>query len=230
MEYINVAIDGPAGAGKSSVAKAVSADLGYIYIDTGAMYRAFALYAVRAGIDLKAQKNRLIDLLDDIVIDIKYKNGEQRIFLGDDDVSERIRETDITRASSDIAVIPEVRLKLVEFQRSLAKGQNVIMDGRDIATYVLPDAQVKIFLTASAAKRAQRRVLQNRQKGIISDIKSIERDIAERDKQDSEREFAPLRQAKDAVLLDTSDLTFDEAVRAVKKIISDKTGEISRVL
>lgn len=230
MEYINVAVDGPAGAGKSSVARAVSADLGYIYIDTGAMYRACALYAVRAGIDLKNQKNRLIDLLDDIVIDIKYKNGEQRIFLGNDDVSERIREADITKASSDIAVIPEVRLKLVEFQRNLAKGQNVIMDGRDIATHVLPDAQVKIFLTASAAKRAERRVLQNRQKGIISDVKSIERDIAERDKQDSEREFAPLRQAKDAVLLDTSDMTFDEVVRAVKKIISDKTGEISRVL
>lgn len=230
MEYINVAVDGPAGAGKSSVARAVSADLGYIYIDTGAMYRACALYAVRAGIDLKSQKNRLIELLDDIVIDIKYKNGEQRIFLGNDDVSERIREIDITKASSDIAVIPEVRIKLVEFQRNLAKGQNVIMDGRDIATNVLPDAQVKIFLTASAAKRAERRVLQNRQKGIISDIKSIERDIAERDKQDSEREFAPLRQAKDAVLLDTSDMTFDEVVSAVKKIISDKTGEISRVL
>lgn len=230
MDYINVAVDGPAGAGKSSIAKALAAEMGYIYIDTGAMYRASALYAVRAGIDVRTQKDRLIESLDDIVIDIKYENGEQKIFLGNEDVSMRIREADITKASSDIAVIPEVRLKLVELQRSLAKGKNVIMDGRDIATYVLPDAQVKIFLTASVQKRAERRAQQNRQKGINSDIKLIEQDIAARDKQDSEREFAPLKKDADAVLLDTSDLTFDESVKAVKKIISDKTGENSRVL
>lgn len=230
MDHINVAVDGPAGAGKSSIAKALAKEMGYIYIDTGAMYRAAALYAVNKGIDIKNDRERLVNSLDDMVINIKYKDGEQRIFLGNDDVSERIRQTDITMASSDIAVIPQVRMKLVELQRKLAKGADVIMDGRDIATYVLPDAEVKIFLTASAHKRAQRRVLQNLQKGIECDIKSVEEDIIRRDEQDSHREFAPLKQAADAVVIDTSDMTFEEAAAAVKKIILDKTGENSRVL
>jgi cytidylate kinase len=230
MCYINVAIDGPAGAGKSSIAKALANELGYVYVDTGAMYRASALYAIENGIDIKAQREKLISVLDDILIDIKYENGSQRIFLCGKDVSERIREADVTKGSSDIAVIPEVRLKLVELQRKLAKSANVIMDGRDIATYVLPNADVKIFLTASVEKRAERRLAQMREKGIEGDIKSVEDDIRYRDKNDSEREFAPLKQADDAVLLDTSELDFEGSVSAVKKIITDMTGESSGVL
>lgn len=224
MNYINVAIDGPAGAGKSSIAKTLSAKLGYIYIDTGAMYRAAALYALNSGINIKTQKDRLINSLDDIIIDIKYENDMQRIFLGGSDVSERIRMPDVTKASSDIAVIPEVRMKLVELQRNLAKGSDVIMDGRDIATYVLPDADVKIFLTASVQKRAERRAAQNKKNGIKCDIETIKKDIILRDEQDTQREFAPLKKAPDAVMLDTSSLTFDESVAAAEKIISDKTG------
>ena len=230
MKFVNVAIDGPAGAGKSTIAKAAAKDLGYIYVDTGAMYRACALYALNSGIDIASQRDALIAALDDIVINIKYKDAQQRIFLCGDDVSERIREPDITALSSDIAVIPEVRLKLVELQRKLAEGTNVIMDGRDIATYVLPDADVKIFLTASVEERARRRVLQMKASGMDADTESVRKDIIRRDKNDSEREFAPLRQAEDAVLLDTSDIDFDTALSEVKKIIDAKTGVISCVL
>ncbi|MCH5184630.1 MAG: (d)CMP kinase [Oscillospiraceae bacterium] len=230
MEYINVALDGPAGAGKSSIAKSLAEELGYIYIDTGAMYRSIAVYAIESGIDIKNQRNLLINSLDNINVDIKYKDGTQHIFLNGNDVSERIREADATKGSSDVAVIPEVRLKLVALQRSLAAGANVIMDGRDIATHVLPDAQVKIYLTASVEERAARRLRQMRERGTDGDIKSVEEDIRLRDKQDSEREFAPLRRAEDAVLLDTSDMNFEESVAAVKKIILEKTGELDHVL
>lgn len=227
MGYINIAIDGPAGAGKSSIAKKLANELGFIYVDTGAMYRASALFAIKNGINIVSERDKLIASLDMINIDIKYIDGTQRIYLDNDDVSERIREPDVTKASSDIAVIPEVRIKLVQMQRKLADGQNVIMDGRDIGTYVLPNAQVKIYLTASVEERAKRRLRQMAEKGITGDIKSVENDIRYRDKNDSEREFAPLCKADDAVVLDTSDLDFEASVEAMKQIIKNKTGDIS---
>ncbi|MBS7299162.1 MAG: (d)CMP kinase [Eubacteriales bacterium] len=218
MKKFNVAIDGPAGAGKSSISKAVAKKLGCIYVDTGAMYRACALYAIENNIPITAEG--LQNELDNIKIRIKYAEDGQRIYLGDVDVSGRIRESDVSIGASDIAVIPAVRLKLVEMQRELAKTNNVVMDGRDIGTYVLPDAEVKIFLTASVDERARRRVLEMEQKGQTADFETVKKDMAYRDKNDSEREFAPLKQAEDAVLLDTTELTFDEVVTAVTDIIA----------
>lgn len=220
MKKFNVAIDGPAGAGKSSISKAVAKKLGCIYVDTGAMYRACALYAIENNIPIKAES--LEGELDKIKIDIKYTDAGQRIYLGGNDVSERIREPDVSIGASDIAVIPAVRLKLVDMQRELARTNCVVMDGRDIGTYVLPDAEVKIFLTASVDERARRRVLEMEQKGQEADFETVKRDMAYRDKNDSEREFAPLKQADDAVLLDTTDMDFDAVVAAVTEII-DKT-------
>ncbi|MEE0944808.1 MAG: (d)CMP kinase [Clostridia bacterium] len=218
MKKFNVAIDGPAGAGKSSISKAVAKKLGCIYVDTGAMYRACALYAIENNIPITAEG--LENELDKIKIGIKYAEDGQRIFLGGTDVSGRIREPDVSIGASDIAVIPAVRLKLVEMQRELAKTNNVVMDGRDIGTYVLPDAEVKIFLTASVDERARRRVLEMEQKGQKADFETVKKDMAYRDKNDSEREFAPLKQAEDAVLLDTTELTFEEVVAAVTDIIA----------
>lgn len=208
MKKVNIAIDGPAGAGKSSISKEVAKRLGIVYVDTGAMYRACAVYALEKGIEISQEA--IIPHLDDIKIDINYNENGQQIILNGKDVSDRIREQDATIGSSKIAVIPEVRLKLVELQRSLAESKSVIMDGRDIGTYVLPNADLKIFLTASVAERARRRFLEMQQKGMECDIKDVERDIEFRDKNDSEREFAPLRCAEDAVLIDSSDLNFDE--------------------
>ena len=217
MRTINVAIDGPAGAGKSSISKAVAEKKGYIYIDTGAMYRAAALYAIEKSIPITA--DALKNHLDKIDINIENIDGEQHIFLCGRDVSARIREADISIGASDIAVIPDVRIKLVEMQRELAKGKNVIMDGRDIGTYVLPNANVKIFLTASVEERAKRRVAQMKEKGLEADIESVKQDIIYRDKNDSSRSFAPLKQADDAVLLDTTELDFEQVVGEVLDLI-----------
>lgn len=215
---IKVAIDGPAGAGKSSIAKAVAKKLGFVYIDTGAMYRAVAVYAIENGIEI-IEKSFTDEVLDRIKIDISYDEGGQRIFLCGKDVSERIRLADASIGASNVATIPAVRLKLVELQRNLAKKSSVIMDGRDIGTYVLPDAQVKIFLTASVEERARRRLLELVQKGQEADFEQVKKDIEYRDKNDSERKFAPLRQAEDAVLVDTSDMTIDEVIDTITKII-----------
>ncbi len=217
MPTINVAIDGPAGAGKSSISKAVAEKKGYIYIDTGAMYRAAALYAIEKSIPITA--DALKNHHDKIDINIENIDGEQHIFLCGRDVSARIREADISIGASDIAVIPDVRIKLVEMQRELAKGKNVIMDGRDIGTYVLPNANVKIFLTASVEERAKRRVAQMKEKGLEADIESVKQDIIYRDKNDSSRSFAPLKQADDAVLLDTTELDFEQVVGEVLDLI-----------
>ncbi len=221
MKRVNIAIDGPAGAGKSSISKEVAKRLGIVYVDTGAMYRACAVYALENGIEISEEAIK--PHLDDIKIDINYNENGQQIILNGEDVSKRIREQDATIGSSKIAVIPEVRLKLVELQRSLAESKSVIMDGRDIGTYVLPNADLKIFLTASVAERARRRFLEMQQKGMECNIKDVERDIEFRDKNDSEREFAPLRCAEDAVLIDSSDLNFDEVCDKiydmVKKIL-----------
>lgn len=217
---MKVAIDGPAGAGKSSIAKAVAKNLGFIYIDTGAMYRAVAVYAIENGIEIK-EENFTKDVLDRIKIDIAYEDGTQKIYLSGKDVSERIREADVSIGASNVAVIPAVRLKLVELQRKLSEKTSVIMDGRDIGTYVLPDAEVKIFLTASSDIRAKRRLLEMEQKGMSADFETVKRDIEYRDKNDSEREFAPLRQAEDAVLVDTSDMTIEEVIERITEIIGE---------
>ena len=218
---MKVAIDGPAGAGKSSIAKAVSKKLGFVYIDTGAMYRAVAVYAIENGIEIK-EENFTGDVLDKIKIDITYEDGTQRIFLLGKDVSERIREADASIGASNVAVIPQVRLKLVELQRTLAEKTSVIMDGRDIGTYVLPDAEVKIFLTASSDVRAKRRLLEMKEKGMEADFETVKRDIEYRDKNDSERAFAPLRKAEDAVLVDTSDMTIEEVINRITEIIREE--------
>ena len=220
-----VAVDGPAGAGKSTVSKAVAKELGYVYIDTGAMYRSVALYAIRNGIDCKTESDRLIDRLNDIQLEIKYFDGGQHIFLNGEDVSDKIRTEEVSVGASDAAVIPEVRKKLVELQRKMAENDNVIMDGRDICSYVLPDAQVKIFLTASADARAQRRYKELTEKGISCDYEKIKSDIEYRDKNDSERAEAPLRQAPDAVRVDTSGLSFEEAVEKIKSVIAERKGD-----
>ncbi len=218
---MKVAIDGPAGAGKSSIAKAVSKKLGFVYIDTGAMYRAVAVYAIENGIEIK-EENFTKEVLDAIKIDIIYEDGTQKIFLLGKDVSDRIREADASIGASNVAVIPAVRLKLVELQRTLAEKTSVIMDGRDIGTYVLPDAEVKIFLTASSDVRAKRRLLEMKEKGMDADFETVKRDIEYRDKNDSEREFAPLRQAEDAVLVDTSDMTIEEVIDRITEIIREE--------
>lgn len=187
MKYISVAVDGPAGAGKSSVSKAVAKSLGYTYIDTGAMYRAVALFAINNGIDAKNETEKLISRLNEVEIDIKYTDEGQQIYLLGENVSKRIREEDVSVGASNVAVIPEVRKKLVELQRKMAESANVIMDGRDICSYVLPNADVKIFLTASAESRAKRRYDELCEKGIECDFEKIKADMEYRDKNDSQR-------------------------------------------
>ena len=222
LKNICIAVDGPAGAGKSSVSKACAKAFGLVYIDTGAMYRSAALYAIEQGIPIT--EDALAPELDNIQIDMRYTDGVQRIYLNGKDVTARIREADVSRGASDIAVIPAVRLKLVELQRMLAKNNPVIMDGRDIGTYVLPDADLKIFLTTSVDVRARRRLAEMAQKGEAADFETVKRDIQYRDKNDSEREFAPLRQAVDAVLVDSSNMDFDGVVAHISNLIQGKLG------
>lgn len=217
---MRVAIDGPAGAGKSSVAKACAEKLKYIYIDTGAMYRAAAVYAIENGIEI-TQAGLSDEVLDKIKIDISYNENGQQIFLCGKDVTKRIREADASAGASNIAVIPAVRLKLTDLQRRLAEGNDVIMDGRDIGTYVFPDAEVKIFLTASVDVRAERRWKELRQSGKDADLEEIKRGIEYRDKNDSEREFAPLKRAEDAVLIDSSHMSVDEVIDRIITIIKE---------
>ncbi len=215
MKKISIAIDGPAGAGKSTVAKSVAKSLGLVYIDTGAMYRSVALYAKEQGVDTKNDKNGVISVLDGVDIELRQENGIQKVYLCGKDVSERIRMADISMGASDVAVIPEVRLKLVDLQRAMAEKSSVIMDGRDIGTYVLPDADLKIYLTASVDARAKRRYDELVEKGVECDFESVKTDIAARDKNDSERDFAPLKQADDAILIDTSEKTLEESIEMV---------------
>lgn len=217
MKNIRVAIDGPAGAGKSTVSRTAAEKFGLIYVDTGAMYRACAVYAIENGIEISEEA--ITPHLDEINIDLAYNEKGQRIFLNGKDVSERIREADATAGSSAIAVIPSVRLKLVELQRKIAESKAVIMDGRDIGTYVLPDAELKIYLTASVEERARRRFEEIREKGMECDLKRVEEDIAKRDENDSNRAFAPLRRAEDAILIDSSAMSYDEVCREVYRLI-----------
>ncbi len=218
---INVAIDGPAGAGKSTIAREVSKRLGFIYIDTGAMYRAVALYAILNDIDTK-DKESICLMLPDINIDIKHDNGSQSVFLNGKDVTDSIRNEDVSVAASNVAVIPEVRLKLLDLQRQLAQKHSVIMDGRDIGTYVLPNADIKVFLTASAKERAGRRYLELTEKGQKCDFEDVLKDMEYRDKNDSTREFAPLKQADDAIIIDTTDYNLENSINIVYNAITER--------
>ena len=211
---MNVAIDGPAGAGKSTIAKAVAAKKGYVYVDTGAMYRAMALYFIRAGISSDDEKS-ISDSVDDIVVSIKYENGAQHVILNDEDVTGFIRTEEVGNMASATSVYSAVRTKLVALQQELAKTTDVIMDGRDIGTVVLPNADVKVFLTASVKCRAKRRFDELKAKGENPDFDKIAKDIEERDYRDSHREISPLKQAEDATLVDSSDMTIDEVVNAI---------------
>jgi len=226
MSKVNVAVDGPAGAGKSSVSKAVAKAFGYIYVDTGAMYRAIALKCINNGLSYESDVQKIIKILDSTDVDIKYVDGTQRIYLDNDDVTDYIRTQEVSDAASGVAVIPEVRLKLVELQRNLARNNNVIMDGRDIGTYVLPDANIKIFLTASSAERARRRCLDYENSGIPYDFETVKADIEKRDYNDSHREFAPLRQAEDAILINTDGIGFPEVVNMICSVIKEKSNDL----
>ncbi|SEK29408.1 cytidylate kinase [Pseudobutyrivibrio ruminis] len=211
---MNVAIDGPAGAGKSTIAKAVAAKKGYVYVDTGAMYRAMALYFLRAGIASDDEKS-ISEKVDEIVVSIKYEDGAQHVILNGEDVTGLIRTEEVGNMASATSVYSAVRTKLVALQQELAKTTDVIMDGRDIGTVVLPNADVKVFLTASVECRAKRRFDELKDKGANPDFDQIAKDIEERDYRDSHREISPLKQADDAVLVDSSDMTIDEVVAAI---------------
>lgn len=208
-----VAIDGPAGAGKSTVAQLAAKALGYTYIDTGAMYRAVAWKALQAGTTLTDAM--ILDALQDIDIVLAYKDGKTEVFVNGEDVTTAIRTPEVSAVVSQVAAMGEVREKLVELQRKMATSGGVLMDGRDIATNVLPNADVKLFLTASIEERATRRWKELKAKGYASDLEEVKADIAARDKADSEREISPLVQAEDAELLDTTGMTIDEVVQAI---------------
>lgn len=218
---ISIAIDGPAGAGKSTIAKKLSKDLGYIYVDTGAMYRAIALYLIKNNIQAD-NDSEISNALDTIEVTIGYKDGAQRIYLNNEDVTAFLRTEEVGNMASKSSANPKVRAKLTELQRQLARKENVVMDGRDIGTVVLPDAQVKIYLTASSKVRAKRRFDELTAKNEECDLDKIEQDIIQRDHQDMTREIAPLKQAEDAVLLDSSEMTIDEVINEMKHIIQDK--------
>ncbi len=219
---ISVAIDGPAGAGKSTIAKAAASELGYIYIDTGALYRAVALACIRCEVSTGDEK-AVEEMLPKTEIRLVFFNGVQHILLNDDDVSEQIRSEEVSMAASAVSAIPVVRAYLLELQRSFAQNADVIMDGRDIGTVILPNAQVKIFLTASPEKRARRRVKQLEEQGMEADFDKVLYDIVQRDYNDSHRRTAPLKAAEGAVTIDTSELTLEEAIDKVIETIKEKT-------
>jgi cytidylate kinase len=211
MKNFNLAIDGPAGAGKSTIAKRLAKQLGFIYVDTGAMYRAMALYFIRNNIEA-SDTVRIEAACEEVDITIEYKDGEQNVILNGENVNGLIRTEEVGNMASASSVNKTVRLKLVELQQNLAKKESVVMDGRDIGTCVLPDADLKIYLTATSKERARRRWEELKSKGVTADLEAIEQDIIDRDQRDMTREHSPLRQAEDAVLLDSSDLTIDEVV------------------
>ena len=218
---INIAIDGPAGAGKSTIAKRVAGKLGYIYIDTGAMYRAMGLYFSRKGI-APEDETAIRDHVDDADISIVYQDGAQQVLLNGENVTAYLRTEEAGNMASATSGYPCVREKLVELQRKLASAENVVMDGRDIGTVVLPTADLKIYLTASVETRAKRRFLELTEKGIPCKIEEIEKDIEERDYRDMHREHSPLRQAEDAVYLDSSEMDVDEVAAAILDALKNK--------
>ena len=210
----NVAIDGPAGAGKSTIAKLVAKEKGYIYVDTGAMYRGLAIHFLDKGIQPQ-ETEKVIEACKDAEVTIAYEDAVQHVYLNGKDISSRLRHEEVGNMASVTSAIPEVRKKLLELQQNLAKTQNVIMDGRDIGTCVLPHADVKVYLTASVEMRAKRRYQELKEKGEDCNLEEIAHDIEERDRRDMTREIAPLKQAEDAVLVDSSDMTIAEVVKTI---------------
>ena len=222
MKHISIAIDGPAGAGKSTLARALARQLGYFYVDTGAIYRTVALRALRAGAD-PADPAQVIPLLEGLDITMDYgPDGEQRMFLDGEDVSRAIREHKISGLASKVSAIPQVRDFLLDFQRRQAREHDVVMDGRDIGTVVLPGADVKIFLTAAPEARAERRLLELRQRGQEADLDTVLRDIVQRDYDDEHRPVAPLRRAEGAVLLDTTRLDLEESLQRLLTLVKER--------
>lgn len=217
---INVAIDGPAGAGKSTIAKAAAKELGFIYVDTGALYRAVAYNAVKTGAIDDEQK--IIDMLDSTKVELKYVNGVQAVYLNGEDVSALIRTPEISMGASKVSAIPQVRAFLLNLQREIASTNNVIMDGRDIATVVLPNADVKIFLFASPECRAERRYKELIEKGESVSFDDVLKDVNQRDYQDSHREIAPLKPSDDSIMADTSELTLQESIDLIVNTIKEK--------
>ena len=221
MKNFAVAIDGPSGAGKSSLARRCAQELGFLYVDTGAIYRTVGLAALRRGIDRKDEA-QVAAILPELDIALRYEDGEQRMFLNGEDVSREIRLPEISLCASDVSAHATVRDYLMETQRRLARENRVIMDGRDIGTVVLPDAPLKIYLTASAEARAQRRMKEQQAKGIQADFEEVLQGILYRDQQDMNRTEAPLRQAEDAVLVDTTDIDFDASFELLCRIIRER--------
>lgn len=213
----NIAIDGPAGAGKSTIAKLVAKEKGFIYVDTGAMYRGLGIHFIQKGIRPE-ETDKIIRACESADVSINYENGVQQIYLNDVNVTAKLREEAVGNMASMSSAIPQVRAKLLELQRTLAREKDVVMDGRDIGTNVLPDANVKIYLTASVDTRAKRRYDELTEKGISCDYNEIAADIKERDKRDMNRSIAPLKQAEDAVLIDSSDMTIAEVTRAIVEL------------
>ncbi len=220
---INVAIDGPAGAGKSTIAKAAAKAFGFLYVDTGALYRAIAYYIIAHGGDVK-NGSEVTKSLSEITPELKYVEGVQHVFVNGEDVNDKIRTPEVSMGASAVSAMPAVREFLFELQRKIARENNVIMDGRDIGTVVLPNADVKIFLTASVEERARRRYNELSEKGDCTPFATILAEVNERDYNDSHRSIAPLKQAEDAVLCDTTDVDLKGAVEMVKKVISEKAG------
>ncbi len=223
MSYA-IAIDGPAGAGKSTIARILAKELTLIYVDTGALYRAIGYYMVASGVSIEDDA-AVIAALDGVRVSLAYKDGEQRVFVNDEDVSDRIRTPQISMAASKVSAIPAVRAFLLQLQRDIAATNSVIMDGRDIGTTILPNADIKIFLTASPEARAERRYKELVEKGETVTFDEVLADMVKRDYDDAHRAASPLRKAADAVEVDTGDLTLEESVAAMKAVISERLGE-----
>ena len=220
----NIAIDGPAGAGKSTVAKKVAKELSFVYVDTGAMYRAMAFYLLRKGVN-REDPDEIGEACQNAEISIEYQNGEQIVLLDGENVNAHLRTEEVSAMASVSSAVPRVREKLLDLQRKLARTMSVVMDGRDIGTTILPDADVKIYLTASSLTRARRRYLEYQEKGEPCDLAEIQKTIEERDQRDMTREISPLCQAVDAVLVDSSELTIDETVEKILSVYHSKVSE-----
>lgn len=217
----NIAIDGPAGAGKSTIARKVARELSFVYVDTGAMYRAMALYLIRSGVD-RSDADEIGRVCQKADISIEYRDGEQIVLLNGENVNTFLRTEEVGNMASVSSANSEVRKKLLDLQRKLAESMSVVMDGRDIGTTILPDADLKIYLTASVLTRAKRRYLELKEKGTFCDLEQIQKDIEERDERDMNREISPLKKAQDAVLVDSSDMTIEEVVNTILQIYRDK--------
>jgi cytidylate kinase len=221
MNIINIAVDGPAGAGKSSISKAVAKELGYIYVDTGALYRTIGLNAMRLGLDTR-NAEKVTPTLETVKVELKFIDGEQRVFLGNEDVSDAIRTPEASMAASNVSAIPAVRAFLFDLQRDIAKKNSCLMDGRDIGTVVQPHAQIKFFMTASAHERATRRYKELIQTGMKVEFEKVLSELVERDYNDSHREIAPLKPAQDSIIIDTTGLSLEDSVDLVLKTVKEK--------